>query len=141
MQLSGNDPDADGSGELVVDVAERPGYLHVTVTGRNTAANVRKYLLDIHEACVQRKCTVVLIEENLQGPGLGIGTIHDIVSQASKNTRPVVTKIAYVDANKEHPPGPMGFAETVAVNRGVNVRVFPDVDRARLWLEAGMQRS
>jgi hypothetical protein len=139
MQFSRTDPDS--AGDVVIDIAERPGYLHVTVTGRNNAANVRKYLVNIHEACIQRKCTIVLIEENLQGPGLGIGAIHDIVSQASKKTRPVVTKIAYVDVNKEHPPGPMGFAETVAVNRGVNVRVFSDVDKARLWLEAGMKRS
>ena len=139
MQLSGTDPDS--AGDVVIGIAERPGYLHVTVTGRNSAANVRQYLLKIHEACVQRKCTVVLIEENLRGPGLGIATVHDIVSQASKKTHPVVTKIAYVDVNREHPPGPMGFAETVAVNRGVNVRVFSDVDKARLWLEAGMKRT
>jgi hypothetical protein len=102
---------------------------------------VRQYLLKIHETCIQRKRTVVLIEENLRGPGLSITTIHDIVSQANKKTRPVVAKIAFVDLNKEHPPGPMGFAETVAVNRGVNMRVFSDVDKARLWLEAGMQRT
>ncbi len=141
MRQSGNDSDTDSSGDLVVGVAEHPGYLHVTVTGRNTAANVRKYLFNVHEACVQRKCTVVLIEENLRGPGLGIGTIHDIVSQASNRTRPAVTKIAYVDANREHPPGPMGFAETVAVNRGVNVRLFSDVGTARSWIEDGMQRK
>jgi hypothetical protein len=140
MQSPEPDPDTSGNDSLIVDITQHPGYLHVTVDGRNSAANVRQYLFNIHEACIQRKCTVVLIEENLQGPGLGIGTIHDIVSQASKKTRPVVTKIAYVDVNKEHLPGPMGFAETVAVNRGVNVRVFSDVDKARLWLDAGMKR-
>ena len=139
MKISGTDPDSTGN--LVIDIAERTGYLHVTVTRRNNAANVRKYLSAIHAACLQRKCTVVLIEENLRGPGLGIGTIHNIVSEASKETRPVVTQIAYVDVNKEHPPSPMGFAETVAVNRGVNVRVFPDVDNAQRWLEASIKRT
>lgn len=124
------------AGALAIDIIERSAYLHVVVTGKNTADNVRKYLFAVHQACLARQCTVVLIEENLHGPGLGIATIHDIVSQAAKNTQPVVTRIAYVDTNKEHAPGAMGFAETVAVNRGVNVRVFPDVTAARQWLEA-----
>ena len=140
MQLPGSDPDKTGSG-LVMDIKERPGYLHVTVIGRNSVANVMKYLSDIHDPCMRRNCPVVLIEENLQGPGLGIGSIHNIISQASKNTQPVVTRIAYVDTNKEHKPGRMEFAETVAFNRGVNVRVFSDVDEARRWLESTTTRT
>ena len=133
------EPKPDAGADLVIEITDRNDYLHVTVSGRNTAANVRNYLSAIHAACLQRKCTIVLIEENLRGPGLGIGAIHDIVRQASKNTRPVVTRIAYVDVNKEHPPGPMGFAETVAVNRGVNVRVFSDAHDARQWIEASIK--
>ena len=42
-------------------------------------------------------------------------------------------KIAYVDTSQRD-PDKMKFAETVAQNRGVNVRLFRDGDAARQWL-------
>ncbi len=42
--------------------------------------------------------------------------------------------IAFVDTNPEHTFVPMQFAETVAVNRGVNVKVFHDVPAAMDWI-------
>lgn len=44
--------------------------------------------------------------------------------------------MAFVDGNPRHDAANMQFAENVAVNRGVNVRVFPDVAAAREWLAA-----
>jgi hypothetical protein len=43
-------------------------------------------------------------------------------------------KIAFVDVNPNHDQGLMKFAETVAVNRGVQVRVFRNVPAAEQWL-------
>ena len=36
----------------------------------------------------------------------------------------VVQRIAFVDVNPEHSSSLMKFAETAAVNRGLNIRVF-----------------
>jgi hypothetical protein len=41
-------------------------------------------------------------------------------------------KIAYVDGSRDLSQA--YFAETVAMNRGVNVRLFPDVAAAASWL-------
>jgi hypothetical protein len=38
------------------------------------------------------------------------------------------------DVNSDHDSSRMKFAETVAVNRGVNVRIFADVREAANWL-------
>ncbi len=120
---------------LEVRIEPRPDYLHVRVTGENSEENVLAYLRAVREACRERGCAAVLIEEHLDGPGLGEAAIFSIVSRAAPETAPLIRCIAYVDTNPEHAAGRMAFAENVAVNRGVNVRVFPAVSEAEAWLE------
>jgi hypothetical protein len=115
-------------------VERKPEYLHVKVTGDNTPQTVLKYLTEVHNACSTHKCSDVLIEENLEGPSLEISDIYAVISERSKNVHPVVDRIAYVDVNGDHDSSRMKFAETVAVNRGVNVRIFADVREAANWL-------
>jgi len=117
-----------------VDIKEKQGYLHVTVTGENTPENVLDYLMVVRAACVQRRCLAVLIEENLTGPGLSITKIFDVISKASQGARPALTVMAYVDMNSEHDHTRMKFAEDVAVNLGISVRVFDNLRDAELWL-------
>jgi hypothetical protein len=45
-----------------------------------------------------------------------------------------VRQVAYVDTNLEHDSSLLEFIETVAVNRGVHVRVFATVREAEAWL-------
>ena len=115
---------------------EQPGYLHFKVSGSNSLATVRGYLADIHATCRQRRCSSILIEENLSGPSLAIGEIFQIASAGSEATAPVVHAIAYVDTNPEHAFLDMQFAETVALTRGINIRVFESVVAAEAWLRA-----
>ena len=109
-------------------------HLHARIKGENTAENILHYLRDINDACKQHACTRVLIEENLTGPSIGTLDIFRIVNQASQNTSPVIHKIAYVDVNPEHDFKGMQFAETVAQNRGVYIRLFREVKSAEEWL-------
>jgi hypothetical protein len=115
-------------------VEQKAGYLHVRVSGENSPETVRRYLEEVFSTCLRRQCSAVLIEEDLQGPGLGVFDIHEIVTEGSKRTWPTVRRIAYVDTNREHSQRDMHFAETVAVNLGVNVKFFPTVKEAEVWL-------
>jgi hypothetical protein len=117
-----------------VAVEPKPGYLHVRVTGENSAETVRGYLADVLRECIQRRCPAVLIEEDLRGPGLKLLEIFQIASQGPQDAWPHVRWIAYLDANPEHSQVDMKFAATTATNRGLNVRVFTDVDAAARWL-------
>jgi hypothetical protein len=112
----------------------KSGYLHVVVTGDNTPETVLRYLREIYEACSKFNCPSVLVEENLQGPGLPLGEIFGVVEEGSRTVWPVVQRVAYVDVNRRHDLKDMKFAETVAVNRSVNIRVFADVASAESWL-------
>ena len=116
--------------KLTID--QKPTYLHVTVTGRNSRENVARYLEETLRECTARNCFRVLIEERLDGPRLGTLDVFQIVSEASSKADGILKAIAYVDVNAES--NMMQFAETVAVNRGVPVVVFSTVADAEKWL-------
>jgi len=117
-------------------VTPKGTYLHIQVDGDNAPETVLRYLREIYESCVKLKCPDVLVEENLEGPGLDLGEIFGVVAEGSKSVWPVVQKIAVVDVNPLHDQQNMKFAETVGVNRSVNVRVFRTVPEAENWIAA-----
>lgn len=116
-------------------IEERPAYLHARVAGERTPENALRFLREVHEACVQRGCREVLLEIRFAGPSLEIPDIFHVISQASADGAKL-RRIAYVDATTSV-AGRASFAETVAVNRSVNVRLFADVADAARWLEGG----
>ena len=115
-------------------VESREGYLHLSIRGENTAANVRRILGDMVAACAQHGPSRVLVEEHLRGPSLGTVEAFEIVSEGSTTARSLVQQIAYVDTNPEHDSSLLKFIETVALNRGVRVRLFSTVREAEAWL-------
>jgi hypothetical protein len=119
----------------ILNFEHRGSYLYITVTGENTPDNVMHYLSEVRDLCEQYKVLDVLIVENLGGPSLDTFSIFDIILKVSEQTSQLVRNIAYVDINPEHNPGKMVFAENVAVNRGINVRIFSSIQAAEQWLE------
>lgn len=115
-------------------IEQKAGYLHCTVTGRNTADNVTRYMQEVMQECAARRCPRALIEENLEGARLGTMEVFTLVTSGAKRYHGVLEALAFVDLNAEG--GVMRFAEDVAVNRGIPVRVFPAVEGAEKWLLA-----
>ena len=111
-------------------IMQKPGYLHAIVTGPNTLENVMAYLHAIESEGISRGCPRVLIEERLDGPRLGTLDVFDLASQGSAT--PFFEAIAYVDVNAQGDL--MKFAENIAVNRGMPVKVFGSVADAERWL-------
>ena len=117
--------------ELILE--EQPSYLHAKVSGTHNAENARRFLVEVHEAWVQRNYSAVLLEMNLSGPSLGVLGIFNVISERAPHAFGL-KQIAYVDGCSEHDPEQARFAETVARNRGVNVRLFQTVGEAAGWL-------
>ena len=113
-------------------IIQKSAYLHVTVTGLNSIENVKAYLADVLKACKSRKCNQVLIEERLKGPRMDTINVFQIASKGSHQALGFFKAIAYVDVNAEGDL--MKFAETVAVNRSLPVRLFSSVADAERWL-------
>jgi hypothetical protein len=93
---------------------------------------VASYLQEVHRECLDAGYLRVLIEERLDGPRLGATDVFDVAAGGSGRAAGVFQAIAYVDANASGTM--MKFAETVAVNRGVPVRLFAAVADAEAWL-------
>jgi len=119
-----------------IAIEQRDKYLYVRVRGDNVPATIMRYLKEAYEACRDTQCPNVLIEENLDGPTLGVLEVFEVVSKNS-HVFPVVQRVACVDVNPAHDPARMKFAETVAVNRGLNVRNFATLSEAVTWIELG----
>ncbi len=113
-------------------ITPKAGYLHAVVTGANTAENVAGYLQAVLQECEARACPRVLIEERLEGPRLGTLSVFEVASEGSRRVEGRLKAIAYVDVNAEGRL--MQFAENVAVNRGLPVKVFASVPDAERWL-------
>jgi len=93
-----------------------------------------RYLEEIQRECVNRNCRRVLIEERLEGARLGTIDVFQIAAEGSNRSQGLFQTIAYVDVNASGEL--MQFAETVAVNRFLPVRVFNSVAAAENWLGA-----
>ena len=112
-------------------IEQNPTYMHATITGANSRDTVSQYLHELQQECSKRDCFRVLIEECLEGPRLDAMEVFALVSEGSMNALGKFEAIAYVDQKM----GEMAeFAETIAVNRGIPVSVFENVDDAKGWL-------
>lgn len=116
---------------LTVEV--HPTYLHARAEGPRTPENAMRALKEIHQACVEAGRRDVLVEMSLDGPGFEASAIFNLVEKrAPEGVK--LGRIAYV----ENAPAATrtAFVENLAVNRGVNLKLFADVDSARKWLVA-----
>ena len=121
------------STEYRATLTQTAKYLHARVEGPRTPENARRFLKEVHDACVERGCNAVLLEMSFTGPSLDTGSIFRVISQSSpEGSR--LRRIAYVEASIAD-PSKAKFAESVAFNRGVNVRLFNDVGSAARWLD------
>jgi hypothetical protein len=109
--------------------------LHVNVSGENSPENVREYFEKARALCLEHRVSKVLLEENLSGASIGFMAVFEVVTQEIRAAEGVNLHIAFVDRNRTHNKDAMRFAETVALNRGVNARFFEDLTEARGWLE------
>jgi hypothetical protein len=111
-------------------------YLHAVIHGKNTVANVDRYLTQITKAVEEHRCKNVLIEEQLTGSGLDTFDIFEVIRTHAKYARDHKLRIAYIDMNRDHHRTTVAFGENLANILGVNVKVFPAADAAVLWLTA-----
>ena len=125
--------------EFHLDIQHKKNYLHITVTGKNSPETVAAFLESILEECTQRQCQNILVEERLEGPRLNFSQIVQIASEASERAVGKIRSFAYVDVNAEDDS--MRFAELVARNRAMPIRVFSSVSEAEAWIETESENA
>lgn len=118
--------------DYAMTVEENPGYVHAMATGERTAANARRFLEEAYQACVRLGRDALLVEVRFDGPSLPLGSIFAVIKDRAMDGASL-RRIAYVEPNLRDAEQ-ASFAELVALNRGVNVRLFADIAAARAWL-------
>jgi hypothetical protein len=113
-------------------IEERPTYVHATVVGDRTPQNALRFLEEAFAACVKSGLSDLLLEMQFSGPSMNTTDIFRVISQRSMDGA-TLRKIAYVETSMSELPNAR-FAETVAINRAVKVRLFNDVAEAVRWL-------
>jgi len=114
----------------VHSMEKKKEYLYYTISGEYDRADFTSYAALILKECGKQNVHKVLVNAlNVTGTDLSIMERY-IVGETVAQLFPPSIKLAVVwpeeDINR--------FAETVAVNRGVFVRVFPDIATAEHWL-------
>jgi hypothetical protein len=119
-------------------IQARPGYVHAELQGRETAAEMREFLLAVHTACAQNECSKVLLDIRrsraiFKAEDYGLsGYVNDIVTPACQ--------IALVADNRELHAA-HEYIELIARQQKMNVRSFRDQPTAVLWLQSIVTRD
>lgn len=116
-------------------------YLHATVAGDNTPETVLRYMMELRAECVRVQVFNVLIVVDLEGPGIGMLEVYKVIAATVDSAVGLGMHVGYVDLNPLHTEANMLLAENVAMTRGIPVRTFRDVERAREWLLEQTTRS
>jgi hypothetical protein len=116
-----------------LSIEEHSGYVHTRGSGDMTPENALRFLVESSGAAKARGKRMLLLEFGFTGPSLNGGAIYDIITARSSHAS-AFERIAYVDVSSERNAEHKRFAETLARNRGVNVRLFPSVEEGRQWL-------
>ena len=116
-------------------------YVYVTATGEFSLDEAQRRFLEMLESVAVAKLTKVLFDgRTLVGEPKMIERFYygefaarSVASFASRGVSPA-TRFAYV--LEEPMLDPERFGETAAVNRGMIVRAFDNLEAARAWLGA-----
>ena len=110
---------------------QRAAYLYARITGDNNPETIIEYLQEIAGKCTDINCFRVLIHECLDGPRLKTMELFETLSEVCKNVLGQFDAVAYVDEKMDEL---MDFGEDVAINRGLPVAAFTDIDDATRWI-------
>jgi hypothetical protein len=127
--------------EYELNATPADGYVHVRVRGQNDVATAQRWARELIALCAEKGWKNLLVEENLAGPRLSLVDIFGIISKEAPAASPHIHLMAFVDSSPERDPFNVRFGETVALNRGLSVKVFDTVPQAESWLRARLSKD
>jgi hypothetical protein len=125
-----------------LDICPEPGWLHVAASGRFSLGEAKRTFIEMLEAIAHHRSDRVLLDGRaLKGKPEFIERFYygeyaaERVLRLTTDGGLPMPQFAYV--LKEPVLDPGRFGETVAVNRGMNIRVFSEPGEALAWLGVG----
>ena len=100
-------------------------YIHVIVSGTFSLVAYRSIIEEILAECVKNNKSSILFDEREVKGNMSTFERYDLSVYFSKLSRK--HPFTLIDPNR--------FGETVALNRGININVTNDIDKAVRWLQ------
>jgi hypothetical protein len=97
------------------------------------ANNMNKSRLKIGKICKEQNFTKVLVDDRSATSLPSFEDLFQFGSTFLDSGFPLYIKIAHVVNSDQLPDNE--FLETVAVNRGANIKTFQNMDEAKAWLK------
>src|SRR5258705_4826083 len=124
---------------MILEIRTESGFLHVDAVGKFSLKEAQRTFVEMIEAVAQNKVKKVLFDgRRITGNPKTMERFYygtfaaDAVRKFEDRGVSLSTQFAYV---LQVPMlDPERFGETVAVNRGMNVRAFDNLDDAHGWL-------
>jgi hypothetical protein len=121
-------------------IEPQPGYLLMTCEGHYESSLIDEFSSQVMEACKKHQPSDFLIDFRKVEGEMSTMDRYNLASVSSKKYldekltgRILNCRFAFLG---NHPlVDPKKFGETVAVNRGLNVKVFTEIKEALAWLE------
>ncbi|MPZ46712.1 MAG: hypothetical protein GEV05_25685 [Betaproteobacteria bacterium] len=124
---------------VTIDAGDAAGYLHAVVRGEFYLEEAQRTFLEVLEVVVRDRFLRVLLEGvAITGEPTTIERFYyakfaaAAVALSTDQDATVSPRFAYV--LKRPVLDPLRFGENVAVNRGMNIKAFEDLEAARRWL-------
>lgn len=125
----------EGTKQYKINFEDRADYLYVRIEGEyDTTAISNEYWREIEAECSVRKPKRLFVEEDLRQQVESVADIYEVASEVSHRALTGI-RIAFFDTQPDHYEKNI-FAELVARNMGLNVRIFANREDALEWLLA-----
>ena len=116
-----------------LNILEDSGIVEAVTSGKVTATDMHHSRQKIAELCKKENITKVLVDDRFITSLPSFEDLFQFGSTFLQSGFPLYIKIAHV-VNAEM-MADNEFLETVAVNRGANVKTFQNIDEAMAWLK------
>lgn len=119
-----------------ISTSERDGILEVVFTGEVTKNSVEKLAIDGASIIIGKGSKNVMVDIRSLKGRLGIMDTYSFVRTPYE--KPMVNcAVVDIPENSEY----IEFLENTAVNAGLSLKCFTDIDAARAWLESIQMKS
>ena len=122
--------------EYQISSSVNEGILEIIFTGEVTKSTVEKLAIEGAVIIIENGLKNVLVDIRALKGRLGIMDTYSFVRSPSEKPR-VNCAVADLPENAEY----IKFLETTALNAGLSLNCFTDIDAARAWLKSKQKKS
>jgi phosphoglycolate phosphatase-like HAD superfamily hydrolase len=121
--------------DYTLSTEAQSSHLFAHVSGIRTRESVMGVTMEVFDSAIANRLSKVLVDVRAFEGRLGILEVYLLVTELFQKLRGKGLKQAAI-VDRPQPGTREWFLETVAINRGFNFRIFPEVEEALQWLLA-----